>query len=250
MLQYQSQINLLAYNPANNFEFQNKCESSYDENSSSFESPCSSPSTSDTSNEREIRSISKMLNKRKYFSQKEDRLLTNAVLKYKQETWNDIALHVPGRTPKQCRDRWVNYLQPSLKFNPWTFNEDDLLVSLVNEYGTHWTKMKFAFPNRSTNMIKNRWYSLLRDHVKEIPCENNFFLNNNQCNYSLNMIQKKRYILVRSVPDMKSKTRRKTKQNKKEEKIEKCDNFLFDLNIEQFYDNDDEMLAFDQIEFE
>ena len=61
MLQYQSQINLLAYNPANNFEFQNKCESSYDENSSSFESPCSSPSTSDTSNEREIRSISKML---------------------------------------------------------------------------------------------------------------------------------------------------------------------------------------------
>ena len=103
---------------------------------------------------------------RKYFTKKEDHMLTEAALKYKQEKWNIIAQYVPGKTPKQCRDRWANYLRPTLHFGPWTENEDQLLVSLVNKYGTHWTKMKSQFPERSANCIKNRWYWLRKNNVR------------------------------------------------------------------------------------
>lgn len=107
--------------------------------------------------------------KRKFFTKKEDHLLTIAALHYREGSWNDIARYVPGRTPKQCRDRWVNYLQPSLKFEPWTNADDKLLVLLVNQYGTHWTKMKNHFPNRSTNALKNRWYWMIKNHVTITP---------------------------------------------------------------------------------
>lgn len=104
--------------------------------------------------------------KRKYFTKYEDSLLVSAAMKYKQENWNTIAKCVPGRTPKQCRDRWANYLKPSLHFGPWTDDEDQLLVSLVNQHGTHWTMMKSHFPDRSANCLKNRWYWLLKNNVR------------------------------------------------------------------------------------
>lgn len=118
--------------------------------------------------------------KRKFFTEDEDQLLTMAAMAYKHESWNKISKFVPGRTPKQCRDRWVNYLQPSLKFDPWTDQEDQLLVSLVNSNGTHWTKMKAYFPSRSTNSLKNRWYWLLKNEVRTIPMDiiSNSSLNN------------------------------------------------------------------------
>ena len=110
--------------------------------------------------------------KRKLFSEIEDNFLTYAALKYNQKAWKKVAQFVPGRTPKQCRDRWVNYLKPSLKFDPWTDEEDQLLVSLVNTYGTHWTKMIESFPNRSTNSLKNRWYWLIKNDVKSVTIDN------------------------------------------------------------------------------
>ena len=109
--------------------------------------------------------------KRKYFTPEEDHQLTMSAMAYNQGSWNKIARCVPGRTPKQCRDRWVNYLQPYLKFEPWSEQEDQLLVSLVNSYGTHWSQFKANFPNRSTNSLKNRWYWLVKNHLNAIPIE-------------------------------------------------------------------------------
>lgn len=103
--------------------------------------------------------------KRRFFTQNEDMLLTKAAIQYNEKSWNIIAQCVPGRTPRQCRDRWMNYLKPNLKFDPWTKEEDELLISLVNSHGTHWTKMISHFPGRSTNAIKNRWNWLLKDRI-------------------------------------------------------------------------------------
>mgnify|MGYP001064542253 CR=1 FL=1 len=136
-----------------------------DKNSTSFE--LSSASSSEIKDSPISTGV-----KRKYFSKTEDELLIDAVLKFKQESWNDIAKFVPGKTPKQCRDRWANYLQPSLKFDPWKNSDDQLLVSLVNKYGTHWSKMKNYFPSRSTNSMKNRWNYLIKNHVKVLPIDN------------------------------------------------------------------------------
>lgn len=106
------------------------------------------------------------LPKRKLFTQYEDHLLTQAAYLHNENSWNEIAKMVPGRTPRQCRDRWKNYLKPTLRFDPWKKEDDELLVSLVNTYGTHWTKMKESFPGRSTNALKNRWHWLLNNFVQ------------------------------------------------------------------------------------
>ncbi|KAK8834524.1 hypothetical protein M9Y10_010637 [Tritrichomonas musculus] len=102
--------------------------------------------------------------KRKLFTLEEDQLLTMAAIEHNHASWNDIAKLVPGRTPKQCRDRWTNYLQPSLKFDPWTLQEDKNLITLVKSNGTHWNRMRRYFPGRSTNSIKNRWHWLLNNN--------------------------------------------------------------------------------------
>lgn len=115
--------------------------------------------------------------KRRFFTQNEDILLIKAATQYNEKSWNIIAKCVPGRTPRQCRDRWMNYLKPNLKFDPWTKEEDELLITLVNSYGTHWTKMISDFPGRSTNAIKNRWNWLLKDRVSVVssPLDKKYF---------------------------------------------------------------------------
>ena len=116
--------------------------------------------------------------KRKLFTKEEDNLLTMAAFKFNQGSWNDIAKFVPGRTPKQCRDRWTNYLQPSLKFDPWKNSEDKNLISLVKSNGTHWKKMKRYFPGRSTNSLKNRWHWLMNNQEKLLLNKSMMKINN------------------------------------------------------------------------
>lgn len=124
--------------------------------------------------------------KRKYFTSEEDSLLISAAAKYQHENWKTIAKFVPGKSPKQCRDRYINYLKPSLHFRPWNEEEDRLLVSLVNKYGTHWSNMAKQFPDRSTNSLKNRWNWLLKNNVRLIN-------NRNQSNCDNEIIELKNY---------------------------------------------------------
>lgn len=73
--------------------------------------------------------------------------------------WGDVAKRVPGRIGKQCRERWCNHLDPSLKKTEWTLEEDNLLSDLQLEYGNSWTKIALEIPGRGENEVKNRWNS-------------------------------------------------------------------------------------------
>ena len=74
-----------------------------------------------------------------------------------------------GRTPKQIHDRYVNYLREGLKSEPWTNQEDNILIELFKSFGPKWTKMMKYLPGRSGNDIKNRWHKHL---MKKVECEN------------------------------------------------------------------------------
>ncbi|KAJ3424742.1 myb DNA-binding domain superfamily protein-related [Anaeramoeba flamelloides] len=102
------------------------------------------------------------------WSMEEDLLLTNAVKKYKS-SWPKIALVVEGRTPKQCRERWKNQLDPSIDHGPWRTAEDDILIAKHKIYGNKWSKIKEFLPGRPDNVIKNRWNTTLK---KRFPEEN------------------------------------------------------------------------------
>lgn len=100
-------------------------------------------------------------NQRRKFSPEEDIKLSRAIALQGPRKWDQIALSLPGRTGRQCRDRFHNYLNPSLTNGPWTREEDKLLEQKVYELGQHWNKIVRFFRGRSANNIKNRWYTYI-----------------------------------------------------------------------------------------
>ena len=99
---------------------------------------------------------------RKLFSQQEDEMLTKIMYQQPFETWIAVAEQLPGRTARQCRDRWVNYLSPSNKNGPWSHEEDQLLAEKYVEHGPQWTTIAKFFDGRSENNVKNRWYTYVK----------------------------------------------------------------------------------------
>jgi hypothetical protein len=70
------------------------------------------------------------------------------------------------KNPRQCRERWVNYLAPDLNTAAWTPAEDMLLMAKYRELGTRWVQIAWFFPNRTDCMVKNRFNKLRRRERK------------------------------------------------------------------------------------
>lgn len=109
--------------------------------------------------------------KRTTWTDEEDERLRSIVsaLEYdgnRKANWTDVARLMPGRDSKQCRDRWLNHLDPALAKHansPWTAEEDEKLVNFIKNHGTRWRLMQLTIlPNRSELTIKNRWNSSMK----------------------------------------------------------------------------------------
>lgn len=79
--------------------------------------------------------------KKVYWTSKEDKLLTEWINKNGPCKWSVIAQKLPGRTSKQCRDRWLYVLSPDINKSCWSHPEDQKLFELFLEYGTSWSRM-------------------------------------------------------------------------------------------------------------
>lgn len=81
--------------------------------------------------------------------------------------WSVVAQSLPDRTGKQCRERYVNHLNPRLKISDWNPVEDATVFHLYNTIGSHWSTMSKVIPGRTDNGIKNRFHNLRRQLERE-----------------------------------------------------------------------------------
>lgn len=73
------------------------------------------------------------------------------------------------RHGKQCRERWLNHLNPELKKGNWRPAEDLIVLSQQKEIGNRWSDIAKLLPGRNENSVKNRWKSMIRKAEKNLP---------------------------------------------------------------------------------
>ncbi|KAI3500269.1 hypothetical protein L1887_36088 [Cichorium endivia] len=79
----------------------------------------------------------------------EDNLLTDVVKKYNGRNWKKIAERIPGRTDVQCLHRWQKVLNPEIVKGPWTKEEDDHIIKMVDSHGCmKWSVIAKDLPGR------------------------------------------------------------------------------------------------------
>jgi hypothetical protein len=106
------------------------------------------------------------------WTRQEDEVIIQYVRANGCTAWTKLAKMLPGRIGKQCRERWLNHLDPQISRGPWRPEEDMLLMMLHEQHGNSWSKIAAHMPTRSDNMIKNRWYSTLAKKVGDVDWAN------------------------------------------------------------------------------
>lgn len=92
----------------------------------------------------------------------EDKALVELINRPGINGWSQIAKEIPGRTPKQCRERWSLSLDPSINREPWSEEEDNKLLEMHKKYGASWAEIRYFFNGRTENAVKTRFNCLIR----------------------------------------------------------------------------------------
>jgi hypothetical protein len=96
------------------------------------------------------------------WTSQEDELLFSWVERHGPTKWTECSKEIKGRCGKQCRERWVNILNPDVKKGNWSDHEQDVIFESLSTYNTSWSAMSHELPGRTENSIKNYFYSSVR----------------------------------------------------------------------------------------
>ncbi|TMW57486.1 hypothetical protein Poli38472_003411 [Pythium oligandrum] len=96
-----------------------------------------------------------------HWSPHEDELLRRLVAGG-NKNWGEVAAKIPGRTSKQCRERWHNHLDPNIVRGAYTPEEDRIILEAQARLGNRWSVIAAMLPGRTEDAVKIRWKSHCR----------------------------------------------------------------------------------------
>uniref|UniRef100_F7FA97 Cell division cycle 5-like protein n=1 Tax=Monodelphis domestica TaxID=13616 RepID=F7FA97_MONDO len=95
----------------------------------------------------------------------EDEVLKAAVMKYGKNQWSRIASLLHRKSAKQCKARWYEWLDPSIKKTEWTREEEEKLLHLAKLMPTQWRTLAPIIGRTAAQCLQH--YELLLDKAAQ-----------------------------------------------------------------------------------
>ena len=78
---------------------------------------------------------------RQTWTNEEDQKLMSSVQIHGSKNWAVIASFIPGRTARQCHNRWNYTMNPNMNRGEWTEQEDKIILGMFEKHGSKWSKV-------------------------------------------------------------------------------------------------------------
>lgn len=128
--------------------------------------------------------IQKLGGNKSKWSKKDDEILRCLVQKYGPRDWSNISEKFNEvqqemslvsseqtcnqRNGKQCRERWLTALDPSINKKHWSLKEDIEFLEKWLQLGNKWREIANQIDGRTESQVKNRFKLILRrDHIQQ-----------------------------------------------------------------------------------
>jgi len=147
------------------------------------------------------------------WTKEEDNFIQSVVETYGTRDWSVVSDNVNKKFPsnyrsaKDCRLRWQRRIHPSLAKHQWTAREEAQLLLAHREHKNSWSEISKALSGKSSNSIKNRFYTIFRKVKNKI--KNCDYSSDSKCeilqiHYMLEIMEK--YVNILNVSESADKT--------------------------------------------
>ncbi len=123
---------------------------------------------------KRIQAAGKPKQNRKKWENDEDAILRRFVAQYRPvaDCWLKVSEHLCTlkklRNPKQCRERWFNQLDPSIRKGNWSAEENCRIIAMQEKFGNKWSLIAQVLVGRTDNSVKNHWHCGLQKKTEDI----------------------------------------------------------------------------------
>ncbi|KAK4336848.1 hypothetical protein RND71_043397 [Anisodus tanguticus] len=95
----------------------------------------------------------------------EDEILKAAIMKYGKNQWPRVASLLHRRTAKQCKARWYEWLDPSIKKTEWSREEEEKLLQAVKMFPSQWQTISLFVGRTASQCLEH--YNFLLDQAQK-----------------------------------------------------------------------------------
>ena len=112
--------------------------------------------------------------KYKKWNKEEDQILRRAILYYGPKNWQQISYCLDGRNNSQCFHRWMKGINPKIRRDKWSFEEDLTLGIALNKIyqKKKWSKIANHLLGRTDIQCRERWCNILDPSLEDVEWTN------------------------------------------------------------------------------